>query len=257
MSSLQIQQEVDLRSYNCFGVSAIAAEFVALEEPQLLPEVCAYADQQRLPTLILGGGSNILFVNDFPGLVIRMAGGGVSWEEATGKVEVSAGENWHEFVELCMNKGFHGLENLALIPGTTGAAPVQNIGAYGVELEQFVVSVTVYDRQQGEFRRFSHADCEFAYRDSIFKGQQGSRLTIVDMQLQLQRQWQPNISYQALSEALDTAEPSPRQLFDAVCQVRSSKLPDPAKLGNAGSFFKNPLISNAKYQTLLRISCST
>ncbi|MCG8412634.1 MAG: UDP-N-acetylmuramate dehydrogenase [Pseudomonadales bacterium] len=248
---MEIQQEVDLKPYNSFGVSAIAAEFADVTDAAQLPELFAYAGHNHLPVLILGGGSNLLLVNDYPGLVIRIALTGMEFDEGSGKVQVKAGENWHAFVSECMNKGFHGLENLALIPGTVGAAPVQNIGAYGVELEQFLESVQVYDSGQDEFRVLSRDDCDFAYRDSLFKHEAGQGLIITEVTLQLSRQWQPNTSYQALQDALDTAEPTPQQLFDTVCAIRSSKLPDPARLGNAGSFFKNPVISNDKYKKLL------
>jgi len=156
-------------------------------------------------------------------------------------------------VKTCMNKGFHGLENLALIPGTAGAAPVQNIGAYGVELADFVVSVRVFDSTELRFRTLDREACEFDYRHSLFKQPAGADLVITEVELQLHRDWQPDTRYSALSEALQQAgisEPTPQQLFDTVCQVRLSKLPDPATLGNAGSFFKNPVVSEQKYRSL-------
>lgn len=248
---MEIQQEVDLRPYNSFGVSAIAAEFAEVSEAEQLPELFAYAGQNHLPVLIVGGGSNMLLVNDFPGLILHIALMGIQYDEGSGRVRVQAGENWHGFVNACMNNGFHGLENLALIPGTVGAAPVQNIGAYGVELEQFLVSVQVYDSRNGEFCQLNRDDCEFAYRDSLFKHEAGQGLIITEVELQLSRAFQPNTSYQALQTALESSEPTPQQLLDTVCAIRSSKLPDPAVLGNAGSFFKNPVISNDKYKKLL------
>ncbi len=247
---MEIQQEVDLSQYNSFGVPAVAAEFAQLTQTDQLPDLLAYADKQHLPLLILGEGSNVLLVNDFPGLVVHMALTGIAWQPDCKRVTVAAGENWHEFVRSCMNNEFHGLENLALIPGSTGAAPVQNIGAYGVELEQFVHTVEVFDREQNQIRQLSHADCEFAYRDSVFKHDGGGRFIITNMTLQL-GDWSPVLRYEGLREALGTEQPSPQQLFDAVCQIRQSKLPDPKSLGNAGSFFKNPVISDDKYKNLL------
>ncbi len=248
---MEIRQEVDLKPYNSFGVSAIAAEFAVVTDPAQLPDLFDYAEQQHLPVFLLGSGSNLLWVNDFPGLVIHMANRGIQFDESTGRVQAAAGENWHEFVKLCIKNKFYGIENLALIPGTVGAAPVQNIGAYGVELDRLVIQVTVYDRQEKSFRSMDQEACEFAYRDSLFKQMPGADLVITGLELQLKRQWQPVLDYQALQDALDTDTPGPAQVFETVCRIRQSKLPDPGKLGNAGSFFKNPVISIDKYRKLL------
>jgi UDP-N-acetylmuramate dehydrogenase len=251
---MEIRQDVDLTPYNSFGISARAHHFVSIGQPDELAAVFRHARQEKLRVLVLGSGSNILFVNDFLGLVLHMATRGVDLDESTGRVRVAAGEVWHDFVATCMNKGFHGLENLALIPGTVGAAPVQNIGAYGVELGDLLVSVTVFDSAELRFRTLEREACEFDYRHSLFKQPAGADLVITEVELQLSRDWQPETSYRALSEALQQAgisEPTPQQLFDTVCQVRLSKLPDPARLGNAGSFFKNPVVSSQKYQALL------
>ena len=250
---MEIRQDVDLAPYNSFGVSAVAAHFVSVDNAADLPAVIQHAEQENLRVLVLGSGSNILFVNDFPGLVLHMATSGVEFIEDSGRVRVAAGENWHQLVTTCMNKGFHGLENLALIPGTVGAAPVQNIGAYGVELADFLVSVTVFDCAGMSFHTLDREACELEYRHSLFKQPAGAGLLITEVELQLSRDWNPNTDYRALSEALAQAglmEPTPQQLFNTVCQIRLSKLPDPAKLGNAGSFFKNPLVSEQKYQSL-------
>lgn len=246
---MEIQQEIDLSPYNSFKVPAVAAEFATLSDAQQLPELLDYATTQHVPVLMLGEGSNVLLVNDFPGLVIHMALLGIRWDEHRKQVTVAAGENWHNFAMSCMKNGFHGIENLALIPGSVGAAPVQNIGAYGVELEQFIQSVEVFDRAQGNFRHLNRSECEFGYRDSIFKHEAGSGLIITSVTLQL-GEWQPVLSYGGLREAMGSASPSPELLFDTVCQIRRSKLPDPKQLGNAGSFFKNPLISDDKYKKL-------
>ncbi len=250
---MEIRQGVDLAPYNSFGIAAHAAHFVSVSRADELPAVFRHAQQEKLRVLVLGSGSNILFVNDFPGLVLHMASTGIDFDSGSGRVRVAAGEIWHDLVKTCMNKGFHGLENLALIPGTAGAAPVQNIGAYGVELADFVVSVRVFDSTELRFRTLDREACEFDYRHSLFKQPAGADLVITEVELQLHRDWQPDTRYSALSEALQQAgisEPTPQQLFDTVCQVRLSKLPDPATLGNAGSFFKNPVVSEQKYRSL-------
>jgi UDP-N-acetylmuramate dehydrogenase len=218
-----------------------------------LKDALAFGAASNIPVLVLGGGSNILLSTDYLGLVIRINFKGIERLNTKGLVKVAAGENWHEFVESCMNHGFHGLENLALIPGTVGAAPIQNIGAYGVEFEQFVVSVSVYDKKLGKVLELNHRDCKFGYRDSLFKNADAQHLIVLGLTLQLAIRHSPNISYGALLAEFagrDLAEITNRNVFDAVCRVRSSKLPDPKKLGNAGSFFKNPLVSAAKAETL-------
>lgn len=167
-------------------------------------------------------------------------------------VEVQAGENWHEFVLHCVGQAWYGLENLALIPGTVGAAPVQNIGAYGVELDQRFHSVLAWDLRRARMVELGPCDCGFAYRDSIFKRAQAGHWLIVAVRLRLSRRWQPVLSYPALAQAVsaESAKPTPRQVFEAVCAIRQSKLPDPAVLGNAGSFFKNPIVDASVYERI-------
>lgn len=247
---MEIQQGVDLKPYNSFGVSAVAAEFAEVSDPEQLPDLFDYAARQFLPVFVLGGGSNLLWVNDYPGLVVHLANRGLQFDEGSGRVQAAAGENWHEFVISCINNEFYGIENLALIPGTVGAAPVQNIGAYGVELSSCVHQVSVYDPNAKTFLSLGRDACEFSYRDSLFKQEAGSGLVITGIELQLTRQWQPVLGYQALKDALDCDSPSPQQVFDTVCSIRRNKLPDPEQLGNAGSFFKNPVISVDKYKIL-------
>lgn len=255
--SAGIQQDVDLSPYNSFGVSARAAWFMALEQREDVELAREFAARHGLPILVLGEGSNILFVKDFPGLVLQVANRGMALEDAEA-VTVQAGENWHDFVKQCLSSGLYGLENLALIPGKVGAAPVQNIGAYGAELEQFLVSVEVCDLLTGQWQSLSREQCEFAYRSSLFKragmnaGKSGqAQWLIFSLTLSLSRQFSPNLSYGALAEVFsDQAEATPQAVFEAVCAIRRSKLPDPAELGNAGSFFKNPLISAERYHAL-------
>lgn len=250
---MDISQDIDLAAYNSFGLSCKAAHFCEVHSLADLKEALEYAKEMKLPALVIGAGSNVLFAASYNGLVIHIAMKGVHWLSADGLVRVAAGENWHEFVEASLKQGFYGLENLALIPGTVGAAPIQNIGAYGVELEQFVVSVSVYDPIADEVKELKHSDCEFAYRDSIFKYSDASHLVVLEVSFQLSKDSVPNLSYGALEAELKSAqksEISSQDVFDAVCRIRRSKLPDPANLGNAGSFFKNPLVSVSKYQTL-------
>lgn len=244
---------VDLAPYNSFGVHTSAAHFCEVTNLSELKEALAFGAASKVPSLVIGGGSNILLSADYPGLVIRIDFKSIEWLNSDGLVRVAAGENWHEFVKSCMNHGFYGLENLALIPGTVGAAPIQNIGAYGVELERFVVSVSVYDGKQDKVVEFSHRDCEFGYRDSLFKYPDARHLIVLGVTLQLATEQTPNISYgslQAEFDGQDFAGITNQAVFDAVCRVRSSKLPDPKILGNAGSFFKNPLVSESKIESL-------
>lgn len=243
-----LQQDVDLSAYNSFGVPANAAWFMAVETQADVSAGLEFANKQRLPILILGQGSNVLLLNDFPGLVLHVASRGIAI--SSDRVTVAAGENWHSFVEHCMNAGLHGLENLALIPGTVGAAPVQNIGAYGVELAEFFVELQAVNLRSGEIEVLDKQDCDFEYRDSIFKREPENPRLILSVTLELSEDWRPNLSYRGIKEALPSAEPTPQELFDTVCAIRRSKLPDPAQLGNAGSFFKNPVISAGKYQRL-------
>lgn len=247
---MQIQENVDLLGLNSFGVSSVAAYFAEIQQVEDLAPAIAFARQQHLPLQILGGGSNTLFINDYPGLVLHINNRGIERLQQPGRVRVAAGENWHEFVTDCLNQGLHGLENLALIPGTVGAAPIQNIGAYGVELQQFFVELEAFDLSSGERRHYNSEQCEFAYRDSIFKHTLNQRAVVLSVTLQLHESTATNTSYPALREQLGSEQASPRQVFDAVCRIRSAKLPNPDELGNAGSFFKNPLVSLAKYQQL-------
>lgn len=247
---MQIQQQVQLKKFNTFGISATAAYFADISHSADLAEALDFAEQHTLPIQILGGGSNILFANDYPGLVVHMNCRGIEWLSNTGLVRAACGENWHQFVIKCLKKGFYGLENLALIPGTMGAAPIQNIGAYGVELEQYFVELEALDMTNGERRTLNQTDCEFAYRDSIFKHERHRQWVVLSVTLQLSAKPAPNIGYQALRDALPSKQVTPQQVFDTVCQIRRARLPDPAQLGNAGSFFKNPIVSREKYDSL-------
>ena len=250
---MEIAQSVNLQAYNTFGVPATAAFFASIESKENLEKALQYAAGESLPTLVLGGGSNVLFIRDYAGLVLHINNRGIKWLEGLAedsqRVRVAAGENWHEFVSACLAKELYGLENLALIPGTAGAAPIQNIGAYGVELADFFVELSCYDREQNQWLSLTREQCEFAYRDSLFK-RSGGRYLVFDITLELDKDWKPNLSYEALAGVIGEVDPSAQQVFDTVCSLRREKLPDPNDLGNAGSFFKNPIVSDEKYAAL-------
>ena len=246
----EIQEQVDLTPYNSFGVSQTAAYFVDIQDPSDLRQAREFAASKRLSVLVLGQGSNTLFINDYPGLILYMNNRGRQMLPGAGMVRAAAGENWHELVMFCLQNSLYGLENLALIPGTVGAAPIQNIGAYGVELEQFFVELEAFDLKTGEIRHMSKADCLFAYRDSIFKQDPGQKLVVLSVTLQLALEPTLELGYAALEDVLAGQQATPQSVFDAVCAIRRSKLPDPKQIGNAGSFFKNPVVSRAKLLSL-------
>lgn len=243
----------DLSTLNTLGLASTAQACITLGDVAQLPALSALAAQHdRL--LVLGGGSNVVLPEAVPGLVALVALRGVRLlraEPDAWLVEAAGGETWHGFVAECVKQGWDGLENLALIPGTVGAAPVQNIGAYGVELADRFDSLTAWDVSAGRCVEMSAADCRFAYRDSIFKHQPPGRWVIVAVRLRLPRPWRPVLSYPDLQRHPGLAkEPSARAIFEAVCEIRRAKLPDPAITGNAGSFFKNPIVSAAQRDAL-------
>lgn len=251
-----VREHVDLTALNSFGLAVKARYFSRVEDLEQLREAVAFSRAKDAPMLLLGGGSNVLLREDFPGLVIQIALKGITQQPGTdGAVRVNAasGENWHGFVAHCLDKGLYGLENLALIPGCVGAAPMQNIGAYGVEVKDFITDVQVLDIATGAIASLSNAQCQFGYRDSVFKGALKGRKIVLSVSFELQRNAAPNLLYAALAQALahNTAV-SARDVFDAVCAIRREKLPDPRVLGNAGSFFKNPVLSAQEFDRLHR-----
>ncbi|HBX57665.1 UDP-N-acetylmuramate dehydrogenase [Pseudomonas sp. UBA2684] len=253
--NLHIQTQVSLKPYNSFAVEAQASHFAEAQDDQQVGQALAYATAQQLPLLLLGGGSNLLLTADVAALVLRMASRGIRVLSDDGErvvIEAEAGEPWHPFVQWTLAQGFAGLENLSLIPGTVGAAPVQNIGAYGVELKDVFAGLTALDRQSGELREFSLADCAFAYRDSLFKREAG-RWVILRVRFALSRTASLHVDYGPVRQRLaeqGIALPTAMDVSQAICAIRSEKLPDPAVLGNAGSFFKNPLVSAELAQRL-------
>ncbi|WP_455426148.1 UDP-N-acetylmuramate dehydrogenase [Dryocola sp. LX212] len=232
-----------LKSFNTFGIQASASRIVIAQTVQQLTEAWNDALLAQQPVLILGEGSNVLFLEDFSGTVIvnRIAGIEVAEKDDAWYLHVGAGENWHHLVEYTLTNGMPGLENLALIPGCVGSSPIQNIGAYGVELKQVCDYVDCVDLRSGEMQRLNNAECQFGYRDSIFKHDLQDNFAITAVGLRLPKTWQPVLTYGDLAK-LDPAKVTPKTVFDAVCHMRTTKLPDPRINGNAGSFFKNPVI---------------
>lgn len=236
-----------LRSWNTFSINAHASKIVVVDSVDLLCQTWQNSYRQNEPVLLLGEGSNVLFLEDFAGKVIvnRIRGIDIKEDKDAWLLHVGAGENWHQLVELTLDKGMPGLENLALIPGCAGSAPIQNIGAYGVELKQVCEYVDVVKLAEGTKIRLSAEECQFGYRDSIFKHRYSEGYAIVALGLRLIKNWQPELSYGELKN-FDAQTVSARQIFDAVCDMRRNKLPDPHVTGNAGSFFKNPLVDAKK-----------
>ncbi|WP_311420447.1 UDP-N-acetylmuramate dehydrogenase [Kingella denitrificans] len=252
------QHDYPLAPHTTFGLPARAAHYIELTDSGDLPEICRLPEFDAATVCWLGGGSNVLFMQDFPSLVVRMATRGIRELERTPDsvlLEAQAGENWHGFVQSSLHMELGGLENLSLIPGTVGASPVQNIGAYGVEVKDRIHSVRCFDVQSQEWCELSNAECRFAYRDSIFKHEGRQRYVITSVVFRLDTQFVPNVKYgdlaQVLAEQCDGRAPTAQDVAQAVCAIRRSKLPDPAVLGNVGSFYKNPLVDAAHAQTLL------
>ena len=245
--SLVVQSGVSLRAYNTFGVDVAARYWAEAGDVQQVRQALEAARERQVPLLVLGGGSNLLLTTDIEALVLRMVGRGIRVLADDGEhvqIEAEAGEPWHDFVLWTLAQGLVGLENLSLIPGTVGASPVQNIGAYGVELKDCFLGLTALDRQSGEVREFSLQDCAFAYRDSLFKRESG-RWIILRVRFALSRNAALHLDYGPVRQRLaeqGIEAPSALDVSRAICAIRSEKLPDPALLGNAGSFFKNPLV---------------
>ena len=253
--SLNVQTQVSLKPYNSFGVDVYAARMVDAVNDAQLREALAYAAARELPVLVIGGGSNLLLTADVPGLVVRIASRGIRLlSEEAGRViiEAEAGEPWHPFVLWTLEHGLAGLENLSLIPGTVGAAPMQNVGAYGVEIKDLFAGLTALDRSTGELVEFGIADCAFGYRESRFK-RDPDRWVILRVRFALSRATVLHLEYGPVRQRLleqGIAQPTAKDVSAAICSIRREKLPDPAVLGNAGSFFKNPVISAEQAQGL-------
>jgi len=246
-----LQRNAPLHSLNSFGLPARAGWFAAIDAPAQLTILMNLPEWASLPRFVLGGGSNLVLTGDFSGLVlqVRITGRELVAEEADAWiVRAGAGENWHRFVCWTLEQGWPGLENLALIPGTVGAAPIQNIGAYGLEMAERFQHLEAVDLETGERVRFNHAACRFGYRNSIFKREAMGRYLITAVTFRLSKCWRPVTGYAELARTLGAQRmisPTARQIADTVAALRARKLPDPAYIGNAGSFFKNPLVDTA------------
>ena len=241
---------VSLTAFNTFGLPADCQQLIRARTRADLIAACQAHANDSVPALILGGGSNLLLLEDYQGAVIKVETQGIEVTETEGDylLSVAAGESWHGLVEFCLKFDIAGLENLALIPGTVGAAPIQNIGAYGIEFGSVCDWVEYLDLDSGEIIRLNHDQCQFGYRDSIFKGALRNRAVVLQVGIRLAKAWQPNLSYGPLQVLGEHA--TGQQIFDTVCRVRSEKLPDPRITGNVGSFFENPIVSQAHFEVL-------
>lgn len=253
---MQIQENFNLKHFNTFHVSAHARYFAEVSSLDDLIQALIFQKAENLTFMLIGQGSNLLFKEDYPGLIIELNLRGIEKNSEDAEhvyIRAAGGENWHNFVQYCLQRGYYGLENLSLIPGTVGAAPVQNIGAYGVELSDFFHELEALEIRSGKLRRFSKQDCQLAYRDSIFKGELKDQYIITSVTFALLKTPRLNLSYPALQKALQDVPQeniTPQLVSDTVCEIRRSKLPDPINLGNAGSFFRNPVISKSQAETL-------
>ena len=258
MPTLRPAANLALDAYNTLGVHSVAEYAVIAHDTDSIIAAANWAAERNLELTVLGGGSNVILKPRLPGLVLVIATRGLSLEHRGQHaiLRAKAGENWHDLVRFSLGQGLNGLQNMALIPGSVGAAPVQNIGAYGSELSDVLIDVEVYDPQTGARGRLDSAECGFGYRHSRFKEARGQHLVILDVRLQLScdRQVSPaDRQYTALADELHAMgiwRPTPTAIAEAVCRVRRRKLPDPAVIGNVGSVFKNPVVSAAKARQL-------
>ncbi|CAA6828094.1 MAG: UDP-N-acetylenolpyruvoylglucosamine reductase (EC [uncultured Thiotrichaceae bacterium] len=249
---MKVVENQSLQGLNTFGVVAKTRYLTSLNGLDDLPQYAEWLSANDVPSLVLGGGSNLLFKNDFTGIVAKVDLAEKSLIDSDNDfyyVQAAGGENWHQFVRWTIDQGYAGLENLSLIPGTVGAAPIQNIGAYGVELVDVFESLQAFDLQTGEVREFSKEACQFAYRDSFFKSQAYGRYIILSVTFRLAKKTDWKLNYAGVKDQLE-GEPTARAISDCIMAIRQSKLPDPAVIGNAGSFFKNPILDKSAWETL-------
>jgi UDP-N-acetylmuramate dehydrogenase len=254
---LDVQERASLRDYNSFGLPALARTLIRLHSDADVRRVVDHPQYGVAPKFILGGGSNVVLTRDLEAVVLKVEipGRRLVREEADAWiVEAGAGERWHDFVAWTLAQGWPGLENLALIPGSVGAAPVQNIGAYGVELKDRFDSLDAVDLVTGRGVTLSAAMCRFGYRDSVFKHELAGKSVITRVRFRLPRPWQPVVGYLDLERKMaetGNTTPDPRTVFDWICAIRRAKLPDPALIGNAGSFFKNPVVTEEQCRDII------
>ena len=246
-----IRKNISLKKYNSFNIDVNAKEFVEVNSKDELIEIANRTKDKNV--LYLGGGSNILFTRDFDGIVIHLNIMGVQFEKTNSDetvVQANAGENWNNFVEFCIKNNLGGIENLSMIPGNVGSAPVQNIGAYGVELKDVFLSCEVFNKNDFSIKTYNLEDCKFEYRNSIFK--ENKNLIILSVRLKLKnKNHKINSSYGGINDELKKlkiSKPTIKDISNVVCSIRKRKLPDPKKIGNAGSFFKNPVVKKDKLE---------
>lgn len=251
-----LPKNINLKKHNTFGIDVNARMYYSITLPEHLYDIYQEGLFEQDKFLILGGGSNVLFTKDYDGLVISNQINGISiytGAEDYVLVNAGAGVNWDLFVKTAIRNKYYGLENLGLIPGNVGSAPVQNIGAYGVEQKDCFHSLLGFDLETGEFRELSAEECKFGYRNSIFKNELKNKFIITNVKYKLKREFIPNLSYSEIRTEINKFMirlPDARYIYDTICRFRNKKLPDPKKLGNAGSFFKNPVIENDHYLEL-------
>jgi UDP-N-acetylmuramate dehydrogenase len=253
---MQIRENISLQPYNTFGIAANTRYFASFQNTDELQNLLADQRSTNNPQLILGGGSNILLTQDFDGMVLKNEVGGIEVireDEAFIYVKVGAGVNWHQFVLYCIEHSYAGVENLSLIPGNCGASPMQNIGAYGVEIKDVFYELEAFHIKDKVLKTFTLEECAFGYRESVFKRQYKGQFVIVSVTYRLRKQPQFNTSYGAINQELErmgVKELSIQAISQAVINIRTSKLPDWREVGNAGSFFKNPQIPNPQFLSL-------
>jgi UDP-N-acetylmuramate dehydrogenase len=263
ISEMQIQENFSLKSYNTFGIDAKARFFASFKNLNEFVEILTSTAKRKTPNLILGGGSNILFTKDFDGLVLKNEIKGIekinpvvpagNEDDEHVYVKAGAGENWHQFVMQCIQNNWAGVENLSLIPGNVGASPMQNIGAYGTEIKEVFHELTAFHLKEKVTYTFGKNDCAFGYRESVFKRKYKDQFVILDVTYRLNKIPKYNTSYGAVEQELEkmgVKELSIKAISQAVINIRRSKLPDPAVIGNAGSFFKNPVVAQEKFLQL-------
>jgi UDP-N-acetylmuramate dehydrogenase len=253
---MNIQENKSLKKLNTFGIEASARYYAECSSVEQMNEVLSDEKFSKTPKLILGGGSNLLFTKDFDGIVLKNNLKGIELineDKDNYYVRSAAGEVWHEFVMYCIDHNFAGLENLSLIPGNVGASPMQNIGAYGVEIKDTFYELEAFHILDKTFHKFNNQECKFGYRESVFKHELRNQFIITSVTFRLSKTPHYNTSYGAIDkelEAMGVKELSIQAISKAVCNIRSSKLPDPKVIGNAGSFFKNPVISTEQFTKL-------
>jgi len=254
---MKLQEHFPLKDITTFHAKVYAKHYTEFASINELKEILSSPEVKGKQFMILGGGSNVLFTGDYNGIIIRNAIKGIEIIKEEGNdvfIKARSGEKWHDFVLYCVSKGYAGIENLSLIPGTVGAGPIQNIGAYGVELKDVLSEVEALNIHTLEVKKFSNSECNFGYRESIFKGKEKGNYIILSVTLKLNKDPKKvNTTYGTISKELEVMginTPTIADISKAVINIRSSKLPDPEKIGNAGSFFKNPIITNTRFEKL-------